>query len=109
MGRHTLRFIAFGAVAASFVFGAAAEAAIPVAPLTTSSAAIVHVAGGCGPGRWRGPNGGCRGPGAGPGVAVGVGPVVVGVGPVYQWGVGRPGWRWDGRCWRGPAGGLHCR
>jgi hypothetical protein len=110
MSNISLRLLALGAVVGSsaFLFGTLAEAAMPVAPLATG-ADIVHVAQGCGPGRWRTPGGWCRGPA--PVVVapvVGVGPVVVGVGPVYAWGVGRPGWRWDGHCWRGPAGGLHC-
>jgi hypothetical protein len=79
----SLRLSALGAVlgAAAFLFGTAAEAAMPVAPLA-SGADVVHVAQGCGPGRWRGPGGWCHGPG---------------------W---RPGVR---HCWRGPYGHLHCR
>ena len=102
MVRHTLQLAASSAVAAAFLFGSAAEAAMPVAPLN-SSAGIVRVAEGCGPGEVRGPGGRCHVRGAGPGVVVAV------PGAVYRWGVGRPGWRWDGRCWRGPAGALHCR
>lgn len=102
MVRHTLRLAASSAVAA-FLFGSAAEAAMPVAPLT-GGADIVRVAEGCGPGEHRGPGGRCHGPGVHPGVVV----AVPGAGAVYRWGVGRPGWRWDGHCWRGPAGALHC-
>jgi hypothetical protein len=87
MTTHSLRLSALGAVvgAAAFLFGTAAEAAMPVAPLATG-ADITPVAQGCGPGRWRGPGGWRRGPGwRGPG-----------------WGSGR-------RCWRGAYGRLHCR
>ena len=56
---------------------------------------IIRVAEGCGPGRWRGPWGGCRGPGAGYWYA----PPPP---PVYYGGNGcPPGF------WRGPWG--HCR
>ena len=84
MARFSLRLSALAAVAGAgaFLFATASEAAIPMAPLTTG-ADIVHVAQGCGPGRWRGPGGWCRGPGWRPG-------------PVR-------------RCWRGPFGRLHCR
>jgi hypothetical protein len=55
-------FLARGVVtgAAAFLFGTAAEAAMPVTPLTTG-ADVVNIAQGCGPGRWRGPYGGCGG------------------------------------------------
>jgi hypothetical protein len=43
-----------------------------------SGVTVTQVAQGCGPGRWRGPGGWCRGPGYG------------------------------GRCWRGAYGRLHC-
>ena len=57
--------------------------------------AIISVAEGCGPGRWRGPWGGCRGPG--PGYWYAPPPP-----PVYEGGNGcPPGF------WRGPWG--HCR
>lgn len=84
MARFSLRLSALGAVAgaAAFLMGAAADAAMPIAPLA-SGADIVHVAQGCGPGRWRDPGGWCRGPGWRPG-------------PMR-------------RCWRGPFGRLHCR
>jgi len=86
MAKFSLRLSALSAAAGAvaFLFGTAAEAAMPVAPLATG-ADIVHVAQGCGPGRWRGPGGYCHGPGWGPG-----------------WG---GGWR---HCWRGPYGHLHC-
>ncbi len=35
-------------------------AAMPLAPLATAPADVIEVAGGCGPGWHRGPNGGCR-------------------------------------------------
>jgi hypothetical protein len=54
---------------------------------------IVLVAEGCGPGRWRGPWGGCRGPGPGAWYAPP---------PVYYGGNGCPP-----GSWRGPWG--HCR
>ncbi|MBR0652732.1 hypothetical protein GXW78_23950 [Roseomonas terrae] len=60
----------------------------------TAPSLLTPVAEGCGPGRWRGPWGGCRGPGYGPA-------------PGY-W--GPPPQTWNG-CppgfWRGPWG--HCR
>ncbi len=60
-----------------------------------AEAAIIPVAEGCGPGRWRGPWGGCRGPG--PGYWYAPPPP-----PVYYGGNGcPPGF------WRGPWG--HCR
>lgn len=68
---------------------AAAVAAVAPANASADSALLVPVAEGCGWGRWRGPWGGCRGPG-------------YGYAP-------RP-WGWNG-CppgyWRGPWG--HCR
>ncbi|HLJ71241.1 MAG TPA: hypothetical protein VKU03_07990 [Roseiarcus sp.] len=89
MARFSLRLSALAAVAGAgaFLFATASEAAMPMAPLTTG-ADIVHVAQGCGPGRWRGPGGWCRGPGW--------------RGPGWR----GPGWR---HCWRGPYGHLHCR
>ena len=62
-------------------------------PAGADSATLTLVAEGCGPGRWRGPWGGCRGGGWAWG------------GPVYG------GWRGGNGCppgfWRGPWG--HCR
>jgi hypothetical protein len=89
MAGFSFRLSALSAVAgaAAFLFGTAAEAAMPVSPLATG-ADFVHVAQACGPGRWRGPGGWCHGPGwAHPG-----------------WGP-HPGWR---HCWRGAYGRLHC-
>ena len=62
MSTLSLRLWARGFVtgAAAFLFGTAAEAAMPVTPLTTG-ADVVNIAQGCGPGRWRGPYGGCGG------------------------------------------------
>jgi hypothetical protein len=47
------------------VAATAADAAVLVTPFG-SDTGIVKVAQGCGPGRWRGPGGYCRGPGYGP-------------------------------------------
>jgi len=44
---------------ASIWFAAAADAA-PIAPIPSLDSLTVPVAGGCGPGRWRGPWGHCR-------------------------------------------------
>ena len=103
MGRLMPRLAASSAVAVALSLSSAAQAAMPVAPLT-SGADIVRVAEGCGAGEVRGPGGRCHMVhGAHPAAVV----VVPGVALVH-WGEGRPGWRWDGHCWRGPAGALHC-
>jgi hypothetical protein len=71
--------------------------ALTVPPAPDLSAGVTPVAEGCGPGRWRGPWGGCRGPE--PGWAW--------HGPAYP----GPGWYGGNGCppgfWRGPWG--HCR
>jgi hypothetical protein len=86
------------AATATLLAGAAPLRAAPLAADTTAPAlsdSVIPVAEGCGPGRWRGPWGGCRGPGYGPGPGY--------YGP-------NPGWHGNG-CppgfWRGPWG--HCR
>lgn len=77
----------------------AAAAPVRAAPLPpspiTSLAPVIPVAEGCGWGRWRGPWGGCRGPGWGPAPAPGY------FGPRPGWNGCPPGF------WRGPWG--HCR
>jgi hypothetical protein len=87
------------ATAATLLTGATPLSAAPFPAgnsVLAMSDGITPVAEGCGPGRWRGPWGGCRGPGYGPG-------------PGYSFGP-HPAWNWNG-CppgyWRGPWG--HCR
>jgi hypothetical protein len=60
-----MKFIATAALLGSLIAGVSAAQAVPLAP------------GGCGPGWYRGPTGGCRPARGGP-VVVGPGPVVVG-------------------------------
>ncbi len=87
------------AAAAGLLVGAAPARAAPLSPALDlpAATAAIPVAEGCGPGRWRGPWGGCRGPGWGPG-------------PGYYYGAPPPPATWNG-CppgfWRGPWG--HCR
>jgi hypothetical protein len=75
---------------------AAPAAAMPIQQLPLGDSLIEQVAGGCGPGRWRGPYGECRG-------TPYYGPLPNGY---YQ-----PHPTWGGGCppgyWRGPWG--HCR
>jgi hypothetical protein len=82
-----IKGVGLGAILAAglTLVAASADAAILPAPVG-NDAGIVKIAQGCGPGRWRGPGGWCRGPGYGPG----------------------PGWGWHRHCWRGPYGHLHC-
>jgi hypothetical protein len=90
-----MKLVAAAALLGSLVIGASATQAMPLAPASDGTTApIIKVAGGCGPGWHRGPYGGCR-PNRGPVVvAPGPGPVVVAPGPRCP-----PGffWRW-GRC-----------
>jgi hypothetical protein len=85
------------AVAAVIVVAARPLAAAPLPMATGVTAAnVILVAEGCGPGRWRGPWGGCRGPGWGPG------PYAYSPPSAYYGGNGcPPGF------WHGPWG--HCR
>jgi hypothetical protein len=91
---RTLTIIA--AFAGLMATAAPASAAPLAATLGMTATPVTPIAEGCGPGRWRGPWGGCRGPGWGPG-------------PGYAYG-GPPAEGWNG-CppgyWRGPWG--HCR
>jgi hypothetical protein len=58
MLKFTLAAAAAGAIVG---FSALGAQAMPAAPLSgATDAPIVHVAGGCGPGFFRGPYGGCR-------------------------------------------------
>ena len=85
------------AATAGILAGAAPLRASPLPQdPTVTAGTIIPVAEGCGPGRWRGPWGGCRGPGWGPGPGYYYGPR-----PVEGWNGCPPGW------WRGPWG--HCR
>jgi hypothetical protein len=80
--------IGFVLGAGALLFATSSEAAVSVTPLK-SAPEIVQVAQGCGPGRWRGPNGWCHGAGYYPG-------------PYYHpYAYGR-------RCWRGAYGYWHC-
>ena len=87
------------AATVTVAFAAPAAQAMPLSANVAggSSPPVVLVAGGCGVGFHRGPNGGCR-PNVGPG------PVVPG--PVPYW--RGPGWRFYNGCWRGPYGRVHC-
>lgn len=67
--------------------------AMPIAPLSGGAPDITLVAGGCGAGFHRGPNGGCR-PNGGP-VVVGR-PVVVGAPRYFYYGGRRCWWRAPG-------------
>jgi hypothetical protein len=90
--------LSFVAATAALIAAAAplAAAPLPPGPALTAGHAVL-VAEGCGPGRWRGPWGGCRGPGWGPGPGYwGWRPR-----PAEGWNGCPPGW------WRGPWG--HCR
>jgi hypothetical protein len=84
-------------LASAFLAGVApASAAPPASPSVVDSQQAIPVAEGCGWGRWRGPWGGCRGPGWGPSDYYGPPP------GAWQGGNGcPPGY------WRGPWG--HCR
>ncbi|GAC1564144.1 MAG: hypothetical protein NVS2B5_30110 [Beijerinckiaceae bacterium] len=85
MLKFTLAVAAAGAIVSLSALGAQA---MPAAPLSgATDAPIVHVAGGCGPGFFRGPYGGCRPMGYGPRVVV-----------RRAWGP-RP-YRWGPRPWR---------
>jgi hypothetical protein len=65
-------------IAAAFSLSAAASQAMPFERNQTQDGLVVPVAGGCGAGFHRGPNGGCRPNGGGPAaVVVAPGPVVV--------------------------------
>ncbi len=87
----------------------AALAATPAAALTVNAAPsslvleapVIQIAEGCGPGRWRGPWGGCRGPGWGGGYYA----------PPPAYYPPPPAWYGGNGCppgfWRGPWG--HCR
>jgi hypothetical protein len=88
---------AAGAAAIAVAVSLPAQAADPMAPVSTGNPNFILVSGGCGPNGWRGPGGACHwnhGPGWGP--------------RGYYWG----GRYWTGNgCppgyWRGPWG--HCR
>lgn len=93
-----LSTLSLAAVAAGLLALAQPAAAGPVMPGVPAGPQLaIPVAEGCGWGRWRGPWGGCRGPGDGPAGYDGYGP--------------RPGWYGGNGCppgwWRGPWG--HCR
>lgn len=53
------RSVLFAGLAALLLTTGSASA-VPVQPNLTSPSLTENVAGGCGPGRWRGPYGGCR-------------------------------------------------
>lgn len=88
--------LALMALASSLTFFAAQAEAMPISPLSNTDSLVVHVADGCGAGRYRGPGGACHRFGYGP----------------YPNGYYHPRPRpvWNG-CppgyWRGPWG--HCR
>ena len=48
------------AAALAFSFATTAGAAVPTAPVATSSGLVIKVAEGCGRGFWRGPGGACH-------------------------------------------------
>jgi hypothetical protein len=64
-------------IAAAISLSAAASQAMPFESNQTHDSLVVPVAGGCGAGFHRGPNGGCRPNGGGPAVVVAPGAVVV--------------------------------
>ncbi|MDR3468115.1 MAG: hypothetical protein P4M07_19450 [Xanthobacteraceae bacterium] len=73
-----MKFIATAALLGSLIAGASAAQAMPLAPARNAAALpVIQVAGGCGPGSYRGPSGGCRTV-RGAAVVVGPGPVVAG-------------------------------
>ena len=96
-----LKILAAAASLALLTSGASAFVA-PSVPPHSGATNIIHVANGCGPGRYRGPGGACHRWGYGPGPGW--------WGPGWRYGPG-PGWRWRGGCGpgfhRGPWG--HCR
>ncbi len=76
------KFVSSLVIGGAMVLAAAPAHAFPAAPSATMQPAsdVIQVAGGCGPGRHRGPGGGCR-PNVGPVVVVPP-PVVVAPRPV---------------------------
>lgn len=71
-----MKTLVAAAFVGSLIAGVSAAQAAPLAPASAvDSSAVIRVAGGCGPGWYRGPYGGCRPMGAGPVVVVP--PVVV--------------------------------
>jgi hypothetical protein len=92
-----LKKIMFALSVAAIALTASQSEAMPIAPGADSVSMIVHVANGCGRGRYRGPGGACHWYGRGPY-------------PGGYYGGYRNAWRWNG-CppgyWHGPWG--HCR
>lgn len=87
----------FFALAIALFAGSVSSQAMPIVQRADGSSMVIHVANGCGPRGYRGPNGACHSYGTGPY-------------PNGYYGRYNNAWRWNG-CprgyWRGPWG--HCR
>ena len=95
-----MKQILSAAFLAGALFAAGSAGAMPLAPPASATADVIEVAGGCGPGWYRGPYGGCQPMGRA--VVVAPAPIVVAPAPVVVVPRARVcpyGWRWyAGRC-----------